>query len=185
MVNNSLVKTSTSSSIDDYDWAQPARASCGVLKWIGGYLCFALVSGIVLNGIIIYILLRKKTRRSPIDVFMIALCSFDLLGALLGIPLPLSSSLACRWVLLASTHPITVIFLFLRWLYGKYLCYYEGFVAYFVGMVGLYLLVALSLNRFVFKATSSIVSFSSISDIGWLSHRKANVTWPIVQLTYP
>ncbi len=34
-----------------------------------------------------------------------------------------------------------------RWLYGKYLCYYEGFMAYFVGMIGLYLFTALSLNR--------------------------------------
>ena len=38
-------------------------------------------------------------------------------------------------------------FSFFSWLYGKYLCYYEGFIAYFVGMIGLYLLTTLSLNR--------------------------------------
>ena len=49
-----------------------------------------------------------------------------------------------------------------RWLYGKYLCYYEGFIAYFVGMTGLYLLTALSLNRYGFDRIRSadFLSFS-------------------------
>ncbi|CAF3825136.1 unnamed protein product [Adineta steineri] len=112
------------------EWTQPALASCQILKWIGGYLCFAFICGITLNGIILSILCDSKHRRSPIDIFIICLCISDLLASLLGIPLPLTSNLACRW------------------LYGKYLCYYEGFIAYFVGMVGLYLLTALSLNRY-------------------------------------
>ncbi|CAF0916452.1 unnamed protein product [Adineta steineri] len=112
------------------EWTQPALASCQILKWIGGYLCFTFICGITLNGIILSILCDSKHRRSPIDIFIICLCISDLLASLLGIPLPLTSNLACRW------------------LYGKYLCYYEGFIAYFVGMVGLYLLTALSLNRY-------------------------------------
>ncbi|CAF0751654.1 unnamed protein product [Adineta ricciae] len=112
------------------DWAQPALASCHVLKWIGSYLCFVFLCGVVLNGIILTIHLENRKRRSPIEVFILALCFSNLAAAILGIPLPLTSNLACRW------------------LYGKYLCYYEGFVAYFVGMVGLYLLTSLSLNRY-------------------------------------
>ncbi|CAF2701137.1 unnamed protein product [Rotaria sp. Silwood2] len=112
------------------EWTQPALASCHILKWIGIYLCFTFLCGIGLNVIILVILLQKKSHRSPIDIFIIALSFADLLDALLGIPLTLTSNLACRW------------------LYGKYLCYYEGFVTYFVGMVGLYLLTALSLNRY-------------------------------------
>ncbi|CAF0783744.1 unnamed protein product [Rotaria sp. Silwood1] len=112
------------------EWTQPALASCQILKWIGIYLCFAFICGIGLNAIILIILLQNKRCRSPIDIFIIALSFADLLDALLGIPLSLTSNLACRW------------------LYGKYLCYYEGFITYFVGMVGLYLLTALSLNRY-------------------------------------
>ncbi|CAF0759611.1 unnamed protein product [Rotaria sordida] len=112
------------------EWMQPALASCHVLKWIGIYLCFTFIFGVCLNAIVLIILLQNKRRRSPIDIFIIALCFADLLDALLGIPLSLTSNLACRW------------------LYGKYLCYYEGFITYFVGMVGLYLLTALSLNRY-------------------------------------
>jgi hypothetical protein len=78
------------------EWAGPALASCEILKWIGIYLCFTFICGIVLNAIILSILLRNKHRRSPIDIFIIALCLADLLAALLGIPLPLTSNLACR-----------------------------------------------------------------------------------------
>ena len=78
------------------EWTQPALASCQILKWIGGYLCFTFICGIVLNVIILTILLQNKPRRSPIDIFIIALCFADLLAGLLGIPLPLTSNLACR-----------------------------------------------------------------------------------------
>jgi len=90
MLNNSIINSEMN------QWTQPALASCQILKWIGGYLCFAFICGIVLNAIILSVLLESKRRRSPIDIFIIALCVSDLLAALLGIPLPLTSNLACR-----------------------------------------------------------------------------------------
>ena len=77
-------------------WIQPASTPCQLLKWIGGYLCFTFLSGVVLNGIVICILLQKQRGRTPIDIYIIALCVADLAAALLGIPLPLTSNLACR-----------------------------------------------------------------------------------------
>lgn len=90
MFNNSIDGSTNN------EWAGYALASCYILKWIGGYLFFAFIFGIVLNVIILSILLQTKRRRSPIDIFIIALCFSDLLAALLGIPLPLTSNLACR-----------------------------------------------------------------------------------------
>jgi hypothetical protein len=137
MLNNSL--------LNNDPWTQPALASCYILKWIGGYLCFVFVCGIVLNIFVLYTMINKKYLQSPISIFIIALCTADLIHSLFGIPLPLTSNLACRyWNLNLSFSKMFVVF---RWLYGKYLCYYEGFVAYFVGMIGLYLLTTLSLNR--------------------------------------
>lgn len=80
----------------DGEWTLPATASCHILKWIGIYLCFTFIFGIGLNATIIVFLLQNKKRRSPIDVFIIALCFADLSDALLGIPLSLTSNLACR-----------------------------------------------------------------------------------------
>jgi hypothetical protein len=90
MLNNSIHK------ITNNQWTEYGLASCHILKWIGGYLCFTFICGVVLNIIILKILLRIKRRRTPIDIFIIALCFSDLLASLLGIPLPLTSNLACR-----------------------------------------------------------------------------------------
>jgi hypothetical protein len=96
MFNNSFFEQNLFYSLKDNEWTQPALASCHILKWIGSYLCFTFICGITLNSSVLYVLIQKKHRRSPIDVFIIALCFFDLIAALLGIPLPLTSNLACR-----------------------------------------------------------------------------------------
>ena len=62
----------------------------------------------------------------------------------------------------------------LRWIYGKYLCYYEGFITYFVGMIGLYLLTALSLNRFENFTRKIIYFWIILKDIGRLLHQQRN-----------
>jgi hypothetical protein len=90
MLNNSIHKLANN------QWTEYALASCHILKWIGVYLCFTFICGVVLNIIILNILIRTKRRRTPIDIFIIALCFSDLIAALLGIPLPLTSNLACR-----------------------------------------------------------------------------------------
>ncbi len=84
------------SSIDD-EWTRPALASCHILKWIGGYLCFVFIFGIILNSFVLYKLMKNKHRQSPIRIFMITLSVADLIHALFGIPLPLTSNLACRY----------------------------------------------------------------------------------------
>jgi len=90
MLKNSIHKFENNQS------TEYALASCHILKWIGVYLCFTFFCGVVLNIIILNILIRTKRRRTPIDIFIIALCFSDLIAALLGIPLPLTSNLACR-----------------------------------------------------------------------------------------
>jgi len=81
----------------DNQWTRPALASCGLLKWIGVYLCVVFISGITFNGFVLYNLLNKKNLQSPINIFIIALSFADLMQALFGIPLTLTSNLACRY----------------------------------------------------------------------------------------
>jgi hypothetical protein len=81
----------------DNEWTRPALASCHILKWIGGYLCFVFSLGIILNSFVLYTIIKKKYLQSSFSVFIIALSSTDLAHALLGIPLPLTSNLACRY----------------------------------------------------------------------------------------
>jgi len=100
MLNNSFLLFITqnlfNSSIDN-EWTRPALASCHILKWIGFYLCFVFIFGIILNSFVLYTLIKRKYLQSPINIFIIALSSTDLADALFGIPLPLTSNLACRY----------------------------------------------------------------------------------------
>ena len=93
-VVNIMMFNSSPSNIDP--WAQPALASCFLLKWIGSYLCFIFICGIVLNVFVLYTTINKKSLQSPISIFIIALSSSDLIQSLFGIPLPLTSNFACR-----------------------------------------------------------------------------------------
>jgi hypothetical protein len=85
------------SFLNDDQWTQTALASCHILKWIGGYLCFVFICGIVLNIFVLYTIINKKHIESSISIFIIALSSADLLHALFAIPLPLTSNFACRY----------------------------------------------------------------------------------------
>jgi hypothetical protein len=97
MVNDSILLTTTiSHSSDEDQWTRPALASCYILKWIGGYLCFVFIFGIVLNGFVLYTLIKKNYLQPPMSIFIFALSSADLIHALFGIPLPLMSNLSCR-----------------------------------------------------------------------------------------
>ena len=91
---------------DDDQWTRLPLAPCHTLKWIGGYLIFALVSGILLNGFVLYALLKKQHAQSPISIYMITLTFADLMCAILGIPLPLTSNLACRYLTDLRLRPV-------------------------------------------------------------------------------
>ena len=54
MLNNSIIN-----SVNN-EWTEHALASCLVLKWIGGYLCFTFICGIGLNIIILSILFQNN-----------------------------------------------------------------------------------------------------------------------------
>lgn len=114
MFNDSFLFVSTHLSIKN-EWNRPALASCYILKWIGIYLCFIFIAGVILNTFVLYSLLKKAWLQSPIDIFIIALSCADLAHALCGIPLPLTSNFACRY---------TILFL----LFFKCLLYLDGYM---------------------------------------------------------
>lgn len=88
--------TENSSNLSNDEWNRPALASCQTLKFIGIYLIFVFLLGILLNGYILFNLFARKQSNSPIRIFMIALSVSELLASVAGIPLPLLSNFACR-----------------------------------------------------------------------------------------
>ncbi|XP_033748186.1 visual pigment-like receptor peropsin [Pecten maximus] len=98
---------------------------------IGGLLVITMLVGICTNSFGILIFVKHKHLRSPTNLFIASLALCDLLMLVTATPLPMASSFAHRWV----------------WGYAG--CVFEGFLVYFLGLTSLYLLCAISVDRYI------------------------------------
>lgn len=98
---------------------------------IGVYLALAGIVGAVASGIALFIFFSNKNLQSPTNTFIIGLLFSDMLMCLIGVPLPAASNLAHRW------------------LFGWYGCVFNGFTVYFLGLSNLYILAAISVDRYL------------------------------------
>ncbi|CAF1121229.1 unnamed protein product, partial [Didymodactylos carnosus] len=79
----------------DEIWTRAALAPCSVLKLIASYLLVVYIFGLLLNGFVLHLFCKEKHLRNPTNIYLICLCATDFIGALLEIPLPLTSNFAC------------------------------------------------------------------------------------------
>ncbi|OWF48091.1 Visual pigment-like receptor peropsin [Mizuhopecten yessoensis] len=98
---------------------------------IGGVLIVTMAVGICTNSLGIAIFIKDKTLRSPTNLFIAGLALCDLSMLVVATPLPTASSFAHRW------------------LWGHTGCVFEGFMVYFLGLTSLYLLCAISVDRYI------------------------------------
>jgi hypothetical protein len=71
--------------------------ACHILRPIGYYFIFLWLFGTVLNGSILFILIRnKQLRQSSTNIFIGGLLLADFIGACFEIPLPAFSLIYCR-----------------------------------------------------------------------------------------
>ncbi|XP_069134498.1 visual pigment-like receptor peropsin [Argopecten irradians] len=98
---------------------------------IGTVLTITTLVGIFANSFGILIFVKHKHLRSPTNLFVAGLATCDLLMLVLAIPLAAVSSFSHHWV-------------------GGYpTCVFEGFLVYFLGLTSLYLLCAISIDRYI------------------------------------
>ena len=95
-----------------------------VLLCIG---CF----GFVENLMVFYVFAKTKHLRSATNMFIIGLSFCDFCMVVLGNPFPTTAALNGKWFA------------------GEFFCYWEGFVVYFFGLSALYLLTAVSVDRYI------------------------------------
>ncbi|XP_070193485.1 parapinopsin-like, partial [Littorina saxatilis] len=102
-----------------------------------GYVTIAVllsvvwVFGTVFNITALYVFFSNKRLQSPTNMFVIALSLCDLCMSFIGTFMAMTSS----W----KKH----------WLYGHNGCVFEGFTVYFLGLTSVYLLTAISLDRYI------------------------------------
>ncbi|XP_076074684.1 visual pigment-like receptor peropsin isoform X2 [Mytilus galloprovincialis] len=105
-----------------------------ILTSLGVYLTIAIVIGTLANGSALYVFFTNKQLRSPTNMFIISLLICDFLMCTVGAPLPAASNFAHRW------------------LWGWSGCVFHGFTVYILGLTNLYILTAISVDRYIIIA---------------------------------
>lgn len=106
------------------------NSKCFALKLIAYYLIFLFVIGFFFNSVLLFIFSTNRKLRIPLNIFVIALTVCNLIGVLFELPPVIFTNLQCRWV------------------YGDIGCKITGFTMYFVGCSGIFLIAAISFERF-------------------------------------
>lgn len=96
----------------------------------GTILLLTAVFGCIENSTVLYVFIRTKRLRSPANTFIAGLSAADLLMAVVACPAAAYSGFAGYWAL------------------GDVMCILEGWFVYCFGCASIYLLAALSLDRF-------------------------------------
>jgi hypothetical protein len=113
----------------DFDWYPKALVSCNILKLFGIWLSAVMVFGILLNGFVLHLFIRNKDLQSPTNGFLMSITLADFIACLVQIPMPLVANFVCYWP------------------FGKFGCYFEGFITYFTGSSTMFLLCLVSIDR--------------------------------------
>lgn len=104
-------------------------------KWghqiFGTILLFVGIFGFCENLMVLFTFYKSKQLRSPTNMFIIGLALSDLAMATLGNPLAMTSAMNGKWFA------------------GDFFCYWEGFVVYTFGLSEMYLLTAISVDRYI------------------------------------
>ncbi|KAL4241079.1 D(1B) dopamine receptor [Mactra antiquata] len=138
--NSSLLGNTTSAGNIEHG---PSPQQLWTSRFIGAVLFFIGFFGVCENILVLRIFYKTKQLRSPTNIFIMGLAISDLCMASLGNPLATTSALYGEWFA------------------GEFMCYWEGFVVYFFGLAELYLLTAISVDRYIVIAKplkSSIIT---------------------------
>ncbi|XP_012938994.2 pinopsin-like [Aplysia californica] len=117
-----------SSSSSDTHFVELSDAG---FSFIAFMLTLTFVLGSFVNGLCLFVFAKNKRLRSPTNIFVMALNLCDLLMCLVGIPMSMTSAYAHHW------------------LWGELGCDIEAFIVYFLGLSSMYVLMAISFDRYI------------------------------------
>ena len=100
-----------------------------ILNLIGSYFIFTAISCILLNLLLLLVFKRNKHLRTPFNILIMVMTSFNLFGVI-QFPLVIHSSFTQTWI------------------WSKLGCIFSGFIIYFVGCLQIYLMTFISYFRF-------------------------------------
>lgn len=118
------------STLVEFNWYPQAIASCSLLKVFGIWLLIDMLLGILLNSFTIYLYIKYNELRTPTNSFVFSISICDLIACLIELPLPMIANFSCKWI------------------FGKMGCYFEAFIAFFIGASSVFILCSISIERY-------------------------------------
>lgn len=123
-----MLDNTTNRLLDKYSLEPPVE--CFKLNLIGIFCIILFVLSAFFNSILLWTFIRNKSLRTSLNIFIIALTCCNLLGTLIELPFVIVSNLKCQWI------------------FGKFGCVFSAFFMYFIGCTSIYLMAAISFERF-------------------------------------
>lgn len=131
--------------IDPFSGVQ-SPVECWKLNLIATFVVVMLFLSVSANSTLLWTFYNYKDLRTPLNVFVIAMTGINLFGSISEFTYIIASNYACRWV------------------FGRLGCYSSGWVMYTIGMMQIYLMTAISFERYYI-----IYKPMSIKDINFRS----------------
>lgn len=126
-----MTMTNVTDAIGFFDGIQSPIA-CWKLNIAATFIVFMLFCSVSANSTLLWVFYGNKELVTPLNVFVIAMTTINLFGSISEFTFIIASNYACRWV------------------FGRLGCLSSGFVMYTVGMMQIYLMAAISFERFLF-----------------------------------
>ena len=126
---------------------------CSTLQTAGVVLVILFVANIVSNAALLYMFKTYKHLKTNMSTVVIALTVLNLIGTTFTLPFVIASNLMCKYVVLQNSsiwkdslliYHVTEY----RWLFSRIGCIISGFLMYFVTCTSMYLMAAISVDRF-------------------------------------
>lgn len=90
----SLNNNSNLSLIDFYN--REPLAECSTLQILGGYCILLFISSLMLNGALMFLLIRQKEYKNSLNMYMCALIGLNLFGTITELPWIIISNFYCK-----------------------------------------------------------------------------------------
>ena len=93
---NFSISNRNATEVDKYD--VPAAATCWHLQVLAGYVVILFFTSAITNILLLWVLLRRKEMRTPVNSFIIFFTILSLFGTCSEFPLITISMLKCKYV---------------------------------------------------------------------------------------
>lgn len=112
-------------------YSRPSPIACGKLNIIAFYCIILLIVSLIFNTSLLVVFAKYKKLRSTLNMFIMAITVLNLVGSISELSFVIPTNLKCKW------------------LFNKVGCDLSAFIMYTVGCSSIYMMAAISAQRFM------------------------------------